>query len=108
MRGEILGKAKSVRELLKGVKYAIDYYQRDYKWQNKQLRELMDDLGSKFLEEHQPGQNRKDVSSRVRSRHASLACMRFCGSSMFASKYPLSMSVGVSDRPRSFMVSKIV
>ena len=28
---EILGKAKTVRELLKGVKYSIDYYQREYK-----------------------------------------------------------------------------
>ena len=26
---EILGKAKTVRELLKGVKYSIDYYQRE-------------------------------------------------------------------------------
>ena len=34
---EILGKAKTVRELLKGVKYAIDYYQREYKWQEKQM-----------------------------------------------------------------------
>lgn len=37
---EILGKAKTVRELLKGVKYSIDYYQREYKWQTKQIQEL--------------------------------------------------------------------
>lgn len=41
---EILGKAKTVRELLKGVKYSIDYYQREYKWHDKQIRELVDDL----------------------------------------------------------------
>jgi hypothetical protein len=41
---EILGKAKTVRELLKGVKYSIDYYQREYKWHEKQIRELVDDL----------------------------------------------------------------
>jgi hypothetical protein len=40
---EILGKAKTVRELLKGVKYSIDYYQREYKWHEKQIRELVDD-----------------------------------------------------------------
>ena len=51
---EILGKAKTVRELLKGVKYSIDYYQREYKWQDKQIRELVDDLSAKFLEEYQP------------------------------------------------------
>ncbi len=38
------GKAKTVRELLKGVKYSIDYYQREYKWHDKQIRELVDDL----------------------------------------------------------------
>ncbi len=55
---EILGKAKSVRELLKGVKYSIDYYQREYKWHDKQIRELIDDLSDKFLEEYQPGHPR--------------------------------------------------
>ena len=49
---EILGKAKTVRELLKGVKYSIDYYQREYKWHDKQVRELVDDLTGKFLEEY--------------------------------------------------------
>jgi hypothetical protein len=58
---EILGKAKTVRELLKGVKYAIDYYQREYKWQDKQLRELVDDLTGKFLEEYDPSHARSRV-----------------------------------------------
>lgn len=59
---EILGKAKTVRELLKGVKYSIDYYQREYNWGNKQLRELIDDLANKFLEEHRPENERKKVA----------------------------------------------
>lgn len=58
---EILGKAKTVRELLKGVKYSIDYYQREYKWHEKQIRELVDDLSDKFLEEYQPGHARAKV-----------------------------------------------
>ena len=52
---EILAKAKTVRELLKGVKYSIDYYQREYKWQGKQVRELVDDLAGKFLEGYEEG-----------------------------------------------------
>jgi hypothetical protein len=60
---EILGKAKTVRELLKGVKYSIDYYQREYKWYDKQIRELVDDLISKFLEEYDPGHARKKVAN---------------------------------------------
>ena len=59
---EILGKAKTVRELLKGVKYSIDYYQREYKWHEKQVRELVDDLSNKFLEEYQPAHARVKVA----------------------------------------------
>ena len=59
---EILGKAKTVRELLKGVKYSIDYYQREYKWHEKQIRELVDDLSNKFLEEYDPKHPRSKVA----------------------------------------------
>jgi uncharacterized protein with ParB-like and HNH nuclease domain len=59
---EILGKAKTVRELLKGVKYSIDYYQREYKWHEKQIRELVDDLSDKFLEEYQPTHPRSKIA----------------------------------------------
>ena len=59
---EILGKAKTVRELLKGVKYSIDYYQREYKWHEKQIRELVDDLSNKFLEEYQLAHPRSKVA----------------------------------------------
>lgn len=58
---EILGKAKTIRELLKGVKYSIDYYQREYKWGTKQIQELLNDLCGKFLEDYQPGHERKKV-----------------------------------------------
>jgi len=34
-------KGRTVRELLAGQKYAIDYYQREYKWQKKQVDELI-------------------------------------------------------------------
>ena len=59
---EILGKAKSIRELLKGVKYSIDYYQREYKWRDKQIRELVDDLTGKFLEEYDGSHPRTKVA----------------------------------------------
>lgn len=58
---EILGNAKTVRELLKG-KYSIDYYQREFRWQDKQIRELIDDLSGKFLEDYQPAHPREKVS----------------------------------------------
>lgn len=59
---EIQGKAKTVRELMKGVKYSIDYYQREYKWRTKQVYELVDDLSNKFLEEYETGHARTKVA----------------------------------------------
>ena len=49
------GKAKSVRQLLQGVKYSIDYYQREYRWETKQVRELLNDLTGVFLEDYSDG-----------------------------------------------------
>lgn len=56
------GKAWTVRELLKGVKYSIDYYQREYRWHDKQIRELVDDLTGKFLEDYESGHARKQIA----------------------------------------------
>lgn len=58
---EISGHARTVRELLKGKKYSVDYYQREYKWQEKQIRELVDDLSGKFLEDYLPNHPRTQV-----------------------------------------------
>ncbi len=60
---EILGKAKTIRELLGGAKYSIDYYQREYRWQVKQITELVEDLTAKFLESHETGHDRADVEN---------------------------------------------
>jgi hypothetical protein len=59
---EIDGKGRTVRELLAGRKYSIDYYQREYKWQTKQVAELIDDLSNKFLESYEPGHERSAVA----------------------------------------------
>src|SRR3990170_4301007 len=60
---EIRGDAKSIRQLLGGAKYAIDYYQREYKWQTKQVTELLDDLADKFLESYEQGHERSEVAN---------------------------------------------
>ncbi len=59
---EIDGKGRTVRELLAGRKYSIDYYQREYKWQQKQVAELVDDLAGKFRESHEEGNERSAVA----------------------------------------------
>jgi Protein of unknown function DUF262/Protein of unknown function (DUF1524) len=59
---EIQAKTRSVRELLSDTKYGIDYYQREYKWQKKQMEELVTDLTGAFLDEYLPTHERKDVA----------------------------------------------
>lgn len=58
---EIRGLAKNIRALLSGAKFAIDYYQREYRWETKQVAELIDDLAEKFLEGHEAGNERSAI-----------------------------------------------
>ena len=59
---EIEGKGRTVRDLLGGRKYSIDYYQREYKWEAKQVAELVDDLADRFLADYEPGHERSRVA----------------------------------------------
>lgn len=52
---------KTLLELLKDKKYTIHYYQREYRWQEKQIQEMIDDLTNEFLEKYQPNHARQDV-----------------------------------------------
>jgi hypothetical protein len=60
---EILGNAKNIRSLLSGAKFAIDYYQREYRWEKKHVSELIDDLSEKFLDSHQDGNERSAIEN---------------------------------------------
>ena len=55
------GRARTVRELLDKAKYAIDFYQREYAWQERQVRELIDDLTGKFLDSYDHKHSRHEV-----------------------------------------------
>src|SRR5437879_4547879 len=58
---KIDARSKSVRELLDGVKYGIDYYQREYKWTTKQITELLEDLEAKFFDSYREEHERSQV-----------------------------------------------
>lgn len=60
---ELQAHAKTINELLSGAKYSIDFYQREYRWQEKQVRELIEDLTSHFLADYEPGHEREAVES---------------------------------------------
>lgn len=57
---EIYAREKSIKDLLKN-KYAVDVYQREYKWKEKQVNELIDDLLSAFAEHYTEEHERSDV-----------------------------------------------
>ena len=57
----IEGSPKSLKKLLLNTKYIIHYYQREYKWEKKNIEELIDDLTSEFLLYYKEGDARIDV-----------------------------------------------
>jgi uncharacterized protein with ParB-like and HNH nuclease domain len=61
-RRDIDGKGRTVWELFDNRRYDIDSYQREYKWQTKQLVELVDDLCGKFCEFYKEEHERHEVS----------------------------------------------
>ena len=58
---EIRGDAKNLRSLLSGARFAIDYYQREYRWEKKHVAELIYDLYGKFVLSHKSGNERSEV-----------------------------------------------
>src|SRR6185437_4882648 len=60
---KIIGKEKSVNDLLARKKYTIHYYQREYRWGKKQIEELIDDLTEEFDDSYSPEHIRRDGAS---------------------------------------------
>lgn len=58
---KIIGKEKSLSDLLSNKKYTIHYYQREYRWGKKQIEELIDDLTGEFYEFYDSGNSRDMV-----------------------------------------------
>ena len=44
----------NINHLLKDQKFTIDYFQREYRWQQKHINILIDDLASTFLKAYNP------------------------------------------------------
>ena len=58
----INSETKTVRELLTN-RYTLDYYQREYNWQEGQVEELLDDLTNKFLENYKENHDYEAVDN---------------------------------------------
>jgi uncharacterized protein with ParB-like and HNH nuclease domain len=58
--GKITADSRTVSELLDN-RYEVDYYQREYRWEERQIAELLDDLIAKFQDSYEPGDEREAV-----------------------------------------------
>ena len=90
---EIRGDAKSIRALLGGANFAIDYYQREYRWETKHVTELIDDLTENFLESHEVGNERSAVEKYSHY---------FLGSIIFSDKEGKKLIIDGQQRLTSF------
>lgn len=54
---------RSIQQLLQSQSFSIDEYQREYKWEKKNIDELLADLGAKFYSHYQPGHETSAVST---------------------------------------------
>lgn len=60
---EIHADDKTVRDVLDKVKYIVDFFQREYRWERKQIEQLIDDLTTKFLANYEESHERKEVKN---------------------------------------------
>jgi uncharacterized protein with ParB-like and HNH nuclease domain len=51
----------NINDLLKNQKFFIDYFQREYRWQEKHIKQLIEDLVDSFLKSYKEGDERHDV-----------------------------------------------
>lgn len=60
---EVRAKEVSIRDLLLGNKFYIDFFQREYRWNKKQMEELINDLLSAFDNFYSEGDSRPKVNT---------------------------------------------
>jgi uncharacterized protein with ParB-like and HNH nuclease domain len=54
---------RSITEVLDDKKYTVDYFQREFKWEERHIEQLVSDLTSSFLNEYRPEHKRKDIEN---------------------------------------------
>lgn len=54
---------RSITEVLDDKKYTVDYFQREYKWEERHIEQLVSDLTSSFLNEYRSEHKRKDIET---------------------------------------------
>ena len=60
---KIEAKDTNIRNLLKQQKFTIDYFQREYRWEERHITQLIDDLTGAFMKSYQENHEREEVGN---------------------------------------------
>lgn len=63
LENKIEANDRTILEVLDNKKYTVDYFQREYSWEQKHIEQLVTDLTSAFLSEYQKGHERTEVEN---------------------------------------------
>lgn len=63
LKNKIEATDTTINALLKDQKFTIDYFQREYRWQDKHLKLMIEDLTTTFLKSYNVGDKRSQVAS---------------------------------------------
>ena len=63
LKNKIDAKNTSIKALLKDQKFTIDYFQREYRWQEKHIKLLVEDLTTTFFRSYSPEHKRHEVAN---------------------------------------------
>jgi uncharacterized protein with ParB-like and HNH nuclease domain len=63
LKNKIEATDSSINSLLKDQKFVIDYFQREYRWQEKHIKLLVEDLTNTFLKSYDPEHKRSEVGN---------------------------------------------
>ena len=81
---EIRGQAKNIRGLLQNARFGIDYFQRDYRWGEKQVAEALDDLTGTFRTSQERHAASRDVADHDRYFLGSIVVNESAGKRLIA------------------------
>ena len=63
LKHKIEANDRSISDILKDQKFTIDYFQREYRWQEKHIKLLIEDLTTTFLKSYREGEKRSEVAN---------------------------------------------
>ncbi|KEZ93548.1 DUF262 domain-containing protein [Nonlabens ulvanivorans] len=63
LKNKIEASDKNINDLLKDQKFYIDYFQREYRWEERHMVALIEDLTTTFLNHYQEDHERQEVAN---------------------------------------------